>query len=299
MGSRAQTFYDILGVSRSASQAEIRGAYLRLIKQYHPDSTGLGSSEPDFATLINRCYATLKDPEARSRYDAVLDRSPSLKPAHRAQGRSAAMPRPRSPRSAGPVFGALAFVGVIALLMWMPTVQSPVQFAGTMGWPSQASGSEGQEIGTPLPSRSRARQIADLARGSSFSSAERFSRSCFADARRSGNQAEIDSCVLFDLAFLFWRPPANEATSPPYFTARVVSYRHQDTLADLGDRSEARLGRLRERAFTGLIDGLRDPGKSYKSRSFGGDSGRLEVSNLAATTDSLADANVPNWETNQ
>ena len=64
MGSRAQTLYDILGVNRSASQAEIRGAYLRLMKRYHPDLTSLGSAEPDRATLLNRCYATLKDPAA-------------------------------------------------------------------------------------------------------------------------------------------------------------------------------------------------------------------------------------------
>jgi hypothetical protein len=104
---------------------------------------------------------------------------------------------------------------------------------------------------------------------------------------------------MFDLAFLFWRPPANDATGPPYFAARVVSYRHQDTLADLGEQSEARLARLRERAFTGLIDGLRDSDKGSKSRSAEAGSQQLEGRNLGPETAAFPGADVPNWETNQ
>lgn len=300
MGSRALTFYDVLGVNRGASQAEIRGAYLRLMKRYHPDSTSLGPTEPDRATLLNRCYATLKDPVSRSLYDAGLERSPPHKPPPHMRNRTAAIPRQRGPRGVGPAFGALALVGALALALWVPTVRSPVQFTATAGWPSDISNDPtGRTAGLRLPSRIRARQIADLARASSFSSAERYSRSCFAQARRAPDPGNFDSCVLFDLAFLFWRPPANETTSPAYFTSQVVSYRHQDALSDLSDRSEARLGRLRERAFTGLIDGLRDKDRGGSNHSTGAGSDRPDRPDFTPRMDKSPSTNVPNWETNQ
>lgn len=62
-------YYDTLGVSRDASEADIKKAYRRLAMKYHPDRN------PDDAGAINRfkeakeAYETLKDPERRSAYD--------------------------------------------------------------------------------------------------------------------------------------------------------------------------------------------------------------------------------------
>lgn len=68
------TFYEILGVSKSASQEEIRTAYKTLVKKYHPD---LYQGDKSFAEKktkeINEAYDTLSDAEKRAAYNAEID----------------------------------------------------------------------------------------------------------------------------------------------------------------------------------------------------------------------------------
>jgi tetratricopeptide (TPR) repeat protein len=62
-------FYEILGISRSASSTEIRIAYKRLAMEYHPDRNfGDKNAEEQFKK-INEAYHTLADPLKRARYD--------------------------------------------------------------------------------------------------------------------------------------------------------------------------------------------------------------------------------------
>ena len=68
------TYYDILGVARSASEGEIRTAYLRLVKIYHPDLARPSRRKASIQIfqLITAAYATLGKPHARREYDAAL-----------------------------------------------------------------------------------------------------------------------------------------------------------------------------------------------------------------------------------
>lgn len=62
-------FYELLGVERDASPEEIKRAFRRLARQYHPDVAG---DDPETETRfkeIARAYETLSDPERRARYD--------------------------------------------------------------------------------------------------------------------------------------------------------------------------------------------------------------------------------------
>lgn len=69
----AKNYYEILGVDKKASQDEIKSAYRKLVKQYHPD---LHPDDPTCAQRfkeINEANETLSDPQKRSAYDYELE----------------------------------------------------------------------------------------------------------------------------------------------------------------------------------------------------------------------------------
>lgn len=61
-------YYEVLGVSRDASQDEMKKAYRRLAFQYHPDRNKDKDAEDRFKE-INEAYETLSNPEKRAAYD--------------------------------------------------------------------------------------------------------------------------------------------------------------------------------------------------------------------------------------
>ncbi len=64
----ARDYYEILGVSRDADKDEIKSAYRRLARKYHPDVNKEQGAEERFKE-INRAYEVLSEPEVRARYD--------------------------------------------------------------------------------------------------------------------------------------------------------------------------------------------------------------------------------------
>jgi hypothetical protein len=65
-------YYKILGVSQSASIEEIRKAYHKLAKQYHPDITGGNVEASELFKEVNEAYRVLSDSSSRNGYDLRL-----------------------------------------------------------------------------------------------------------------------------------------------------------------------------------------------------------------------------------
>src|SRR5260370_30034452 len=63
-------YYKTLGVSRTASEKEIKSAYRRLARQYHPD-VNKDPKASDRFKLINEAYEVLSDTKKRSKYDQL------------------------------------------------------------------------------------------------------------------------------------------------------------------------------------------------------------------------------------
>ena len=63
-----EDFYYILGVEKTASMADIKSAYRKLARKYHPDVRPGHHNRENFSKIL-RAYKTLSDPVKREAYD--------------------------------------------------------------------------------------------------------------------------------------------------------------------------------------------------------------------------------------
>jgi molecular chaperone DnaJ len=68
--SGKRDYYEVLGISRTASKEEIKDAYRKLALQYHPDRNKAPDAEERFKE-VSEAYAVLSDDEKRSQYDLL------------------------------------------------------------------------------------------------------------------------------------------------------------------------------------------------------------------------------------
>ena len=70
MAVKFQDYYETLSVGRNASEDEIKKAYRKLARKYHPDVNQDNGAEEMFKQ-VNEAHEVLKDPEKRQRYDQL------------------------------------------------------------------------------------------------------------------------------------------------------------------------------------------------------------------------------------
>ena len=80
-------YYQIMGVARDASADDIKRAYRRLARKYHPDVSKEKDAEERFKE-IGEAYEVLRDPEKRAAYDALGRANPVRTSARRPTGSS-------------------------------------------------------------------------------------------------------------------------------------------------------------------------------------------------------------------
>lgn len=117
--------YAVLGLRSDASADEVRSAFRRLARRWHPDSVGTDEAQAagDTMARVNEAYAVLSDPHRRTEHDLAL----------RAARRPAAAPRPANGSAAGlraPVWlaaGSALLVGsaLAGWTLWRPAVPAP------------------------------------------------------------------------------------------------------------------------------------------------------------------------------
>src|SRR5438128_1852349 len=70
MAVKYKDYYETLGVPRTATQEEIKAAYRKLARKYHPDVNKASDAEEKFKE-VNEANEVLGDPEKRSKYDRL------------------------------------------------------------------------------------------------------------------------------------------------------------------------------------------------------------------------------------
>jgi len=63
-------YYEVMGVPRDATQDDIKRAYRKLARKYHPDVSDDPEAEARFKE-VGEAYEVLKDPEKRAAYDQL------------------------------------------------------------------------------------------------------------------------------------------------------------------------------------------------------------------------------------
>ena len=92
--------YQTLQVSAAASQAEIKQAYRRLVKVFHPDSQSKTANHEQIIR-INAAYEVLSDPQRRQSYDRQMGDRAQVRSGARQQRTAAAQNKYRASRQTG------------------------------------------------------------------------------------------------------------------------------------------------------------------------------------------------------
>src|SRR5437870_13065650 len=97
MAVQFRDYYETLGVSKTATEDEIRSAFRKLARKYHPDVAKDKKAAEEKFKRINEAYEVLSDPDKRKKYDQVGARWREYESWQRAQAAAGAQGQQQQP----------------------------------------------------------------------------------------------------------------------------------------------------------------------------------------------------------
>ena len=71
MAAERRDYYEVLGVDKSASEDEIKRAYKKMARKYHPDLNPDNKEAEEKFKEVNEAYEVLSDSDKKERYDQI------------------------------------------------------------------------------------------------------------------------------------------------------------------------------------------------------------------------------------
>jgi curved DNA-binding protein CbpA len=121
-----RNLYSVLKLSRRANSEDIKTAYWRLAKRFHPDVNAGDKEAERWTKEINRAYEVLGDPDARAAYDLESSR-------RRAKARRSFW----SAAAAGAVTFMLTAASISTMMVWKPQIRIPKSVTLVANAPAQ------------------------------------------------------------------------------------------------------------------------------------------------------------------
>lgn len=220
--------YDILGVAPDVPPDELRSAYIRLMKDHHPDRAGTASAR---AGDINRAFAILRDPVERAAHDHELARArrtAGQAALRRAQG-LAIIPANRRPQRRGRRLGAafilIVLTGVGALTLHRPDLAERLlrqHVASAVSLPVLNARPAAPGPQRPFVAAGNVTAaIVDfdvITTTAGPDEAESYSRQCFRELAELPSLRLFDHCVAFDTLVSLWQSTQTDRFPPrPFF----------------------------------------------------------------------------------
>ncbi len=258
--------YSILNVAPTATAEEIRNAYLKLIKLYHPDAPGpQHPRREEKAQELNRAYSVLRDGAKRAEYDVALGLRRRAVPtpggipvvlASEMMLKAPARDFGGFARLAAFVAAALIVAPLGVLLVESFAAEPRLAAVAVAAEPgSRAETANQPPVDTTIVLNASADSEFLFLHGSPAAAA-RLSRNCFSALADAPSLQLLDRCVAFDLASSRWTGITKREGQTRFFEDAIMEARHRKAFRKLGfedESAELRVYKLDELTVTDLV----------------------------------------------
>jgi hypothetical protein len=243
--------YDVLGVGPSANSLQIRAAYVRLLKNSHPDSAPVGAKGR--STEVDRlvtAYKILRDDRLRAAYDTQL--YGGFREEARWRSAPPVRKRRRPHHNRVRAATALSLLVLVSAALALPMLNNDSRNSNLDRYPRTQLAAVGRD---DVPTPASLEPMARLAARLPAEDATAFSKSCFAKARTSDSPSAADPCIAFDTAFIYWQQGvAGTYLGEPYFQPQAEAARTENALERLDpDAAMVRAASIRASTFAALL----------------------------------------------